>query len=67
VHVNAGVSTNVPVPLEPLPLTDTLIVALHADKGDANLFNYDMDDKLNSLDQQLYVGRRELAIQVQVR
>jgi hypothetical protein len=66
-HVPAGASKDVSVTLEPLPLTPNLLVALHTDAGDPGLFNFDMDDKLNSLDQPFFVGGKELAIKVRVK
>ena len=53
--------------LDPLPLTANLLVALHADAGDPGLFNFDMDDKLNSVDQPYFVDGKELAIKVRVK
>lgn len=67
VHVNPGETLSVNVPLDPLPLSNNLIVALHADRGDANLFNFDMDDKVNSTDQPFFVNGSELAIKVRVK
>jgi hypothetical protein len=62
VHVGAGETSGVVVPLEPLKLTPKLVVALHADKGDPGLFEFDMDDKINSLDQPFFVGGKEVAV-----
>ena len=66
-HVDAGVSEDLKVKLYPLPLTDTLIVALHADLGDPGLFNFDMEDTLNSPDQPYFVDGEELAVKVRVK
>jgi hypothetical protein len=67
VHVTSGVASDVVVPLEPVKLTPNLVVALHADKGDPGLFEFDMDDKLNSLDQPFFVGGKEVAVKVPVQ
>jgi hypothetical protein len=67
VHVRSGQSTDVAVPLEPVKLTPNVIVALHADKGDPGLFEFDMDDKLNSVDQPFFVNGKEVAIKVVVK
>jgi hypothetical protein len=66
-HVRSGQSTDVVVALEPVKLTSNVIVALHADKGDPGLFEFDMDDKINSVDQPFFVGDKEVAIKVQVK
>jgi len=66
-HVRSGQTSDVIVPLEPVKLSPTLIVALHADKGDPGLFEYDMDDKLNSMDQPYFIGEEEVAIKVSVQ
>jgi len=66
-HVVSGNTTDAVVPIDPLPLTGNLLVALHTDAGDAGLFNFDMDDKLNSLDQPFFVDGKELAIKVRVK
>jgi len=65
--VDAGETENAKVKIDPLPLSDNLIVALHADLGDPGLFNFDMDDTLNSLDQPYFVDGEELAIKVPVK
>ncbi len=67
VHVRSGQSTDVVVPLEPVKLTPNVIVALHADKGDQGLFEFDMDDKINSVDQPFFVNGKEVAIKVAVK
>jgi hypothetical protein len=67
VHVPAGQSTEVVVPLDPVKLTPKLVVALHVDKGDPGLFEFDMDDKINSVDQPFFVGGKEVAIKVAVQ
>jgi len=67
VHIPAGESVNVTVPLEPLPLTDNLLVAIHADKADPGLFNFDMEDKINSADTPFFVDGKEVAVKVRVK
>lgn len=67
VHIPAGESLNTTVALEPLPLTDNLLVAIHADKADAGLFNFDMDDKINSTDTPFFVDGKEVAVKVRVK
>jgi hypothetical protein len=66
-HVRSGQSTDVVVPLEPVRLTPNVIIALHADKGDPGLFEFDMDDKINSVDQPFFVHGKEVAIKVRVK
>jgi hypothetical protein len=67
VHIPAGESLNVIVPLEPLPLTSNLLVAIHADKADPGLFNFDMEDKINSADTPFFVDGKEVAVKVRVK
>ena len=67
VHVPAGQSSDVVVTLDPLTLTTKLFVAVHADKGDPGLFEFDMDDKINSPDQPFFVDGKEVAIKVLVK
>ncbi len=67
VHVRAGETSNVVVKLDPLPLTDNLLVALHADKADPELFNFDMEDTVNSADQPFFIDGKEVAIKVPVK
>jgi len=66
-HVDAGETEDATIKIDPLPLTDNLIVALHADLGDPGLFNFDMDDTLSSLDQPYFVDGEELAIKVPLK
>jgi len=67
VHIPAGESTDVAVPLEPLPLTDKLFVAVHADAGTPGIFDFDMMDKLNSVDQPFFVNGKEVATAIAVK
>ncbi len=66
-HIPAGESLNTTVALDPLPLTGNLLVAVHADKADAGLFNFDMEDKINSADTPFFVDGKEVAVKVRVK
>lgn len=66
-HIDAGENTDVIVALEPLALTENLFVAIHADRGDAGVFEFDMMDKINSPDQPFFVNGTEVATKVSVR
>lgn len=66
-HIPAGESLNTTVALDPLVLTDNLLVAIHADKADPGLFNFDMDDKVNSADTPFFVDGKEVAMKVRVK
>jgi len=67
VHIPAGESLNTTVALEPLPLTGNLLVAIHADRADPGLFNFDMEDKVNSADTPFFVDGKEVAVKVRVK
>lgn len=66
-RIPAGESLNTTVALDPLPLTSNLLVAIHADKADAGLFNFDMEDKINSADTPFFVDGEEVAVKVRVK
>lgn len=66
-HIEAGESANLSVPLYPIPLTDDLFVAVHADRGEVDLFEFDMMDKVNSPDQPFFIGDEEVATKVSVK
>jgi hypothetical protein len=67
-QIVAGTSTNVIVKLDPnVTLTDTLFVAIHADRGVAGTLEFDMMDKFNSPDQPFFVNGHEVATAVAVR
>lgn len=66
-YVEAGTNTGISVDLYPIPLTDQLFVAVHADRGEPNLFEFDMMDKVNSPDQPFFIGEEEVATAVKVR
>jgi hypothetical protein len=65
--IPAGESTDVKVSLDPVPLTEKLLVAVHADRGETGMFEFDMMDKINSPDQPFFVNGEEVAAAVQVR
>lgn len=66
-YIAAGESTNVEVKLDPLPLTSKLLVAVHADRGAANVFEFDMMDKIGSADQPFFVDGEEVATAVDIK
>lgn len=66
-QIPAGDNADVAVKLEPLPLTDTLFVAIHADAGTPGVFEFDMMDKINSSDQPYFVDGEEVATAVKVK
>ncbi len=65
-RISKGVSRNVEVALTGVT-SDKVIVAVHADKGEADKFEFDMDDKLGSPDRPYFVNNKELATPVTVR
>jgi len=66
-HIPAGESTDVAVALEPLPLTDKLFVAVHADAATPGIFDFDMMNKINSADQPFFVDGEEVATAVVIQ
>jgi hypothetical protein len=66
-HIPSGENTDVSVPLEPLPLTEKLFVAVHADAGTPDVFDFDMMNKINSADQPYFVDGEEVATAVSVK
>lgn len=67
-QIIAGVSTNVIVKLDPkVQRTETLFVAVHADRGQAGRLEFDMMDKFDSPDQPFFVDGGEVATAVVVR
>jgi hypothetical protein len=64
-HLDRGESTDVKVKLEGLT-TPKVIVAVHADKGEAGTFDFDMMNKEMSPDRPYFVGGEELAEAVAV-
>ena len=65
VHVDKGESTDVEVPVEGVT-TPKVIVAVHADKGTLEEFDFDMMDKEASPDRPYFVDRKELAKVVEI-
>ena len=66
-QIPEGESTGVEVDLDPLALSDTIFVAVHADRGTAGVFEFDMMDKINSPDQPYFVDGEEVATAVAVK
>lgn len=66
-RIPAGESRAVEVELDPLPLTDTVFAAVHADRGEAGAFEFDMMDKLASPDQPFFVDEEEVATAVLIK
>jgi len=65
-HIDEGESQDVRVPLEGVT-TDSVIVAIHADRGAENEFDFDMMNKEASPDRPFFVDGAELADVVNVR
>lgn len=66
-HIPAGENPDVSVALDPLPLTDKLFVAIHADRGEADVFEFDMMNKVNSPDQPYFVDGDEVATAADIK
>jgi len=66
-HVAAGTNANVRVALEGDELTDELIVAVHADRGVADRFEFAMDQFEVSPDKPYFVNGKEMATRVRVK
>jgi len=66
-RVSRGTSSDVEVELTEEMLPESLIVALHADRGGDGVFDFDMSDKLGSPDQPFFVDGAEVAVVVKVR
>jgi len=68
VSIPAGENLNMVVKLDPgVELTDSLLVAVHADRGTVGTLEFDMEDKLNSPDQPFFVSGNEVATKVAVQ
>jgi len=65
-HIDKGENTNVKVKLKDLT-TPKVIVAIHADRGKTNKFDFDMMNKEMSPDRPYFVGGKELAKVATVR
>ncbi|TDB37899.1 MAG: hypothetical protein D9V44_07575 [Actinobacteria bacterium] len=67
-QIPAGESLGVAVELDSsIPLTEKLFVAVHADRGAAGQFEFDMEDKVGSPDQPFFVDGEEVATAVVVK
>lgn len=66
-HIPAGESTDLTVKLDPVDFSDNLLVAIHADKGTPDRFDFDMMDRINTPDQPYFVEGKEVAIKVPVK
>lgn len=66
-HVDGGENANVSVALEGDELTDELIVALHADRGVLDTFDFAMDQFEVSPDKPYFVDGMEMATRVRVK
>lgn len=67
VHIPAGESSAIKVTLDPVELSDRLLVAVHADRGTPDVFDFNMMDKINSIDQPYFVGEAEVAAPVAIK
>lgn len=68
IAIPAGENVNVRVPLDPsVDLKDSVLVAIHADRGVPGTLEFNMDDKLNSPDQPFFVDGKEVATKVTVK
>ncbi len=66
--ISAGTTRNALIQLDASQkLTDTLFVAVHADRGESRVFEFDMMDKVNSPDQPFFVNGNEVATAVTTR
>lgn len=65
-HVAEGESLDVPVSLEDVT-GESLIVAVHADRGTPDEFDFSMDDPTGSPDRPYFVDEKELAVVVDVQ
>ena len=66
-RVEQGETLDVEVQLDSDVLTENVFVALHADRGVAEIFEFDMTDKFVSPDQPFFIGEEEVAIAIKVR
>jgi hypothetical protein len=66
--IPAGDSRDIKVALDPgMQLTEKLLIAVHADRGTAGTFEFDMMKKLESPDQPFFVDGAEVATAARVR
>ena len=64
--VPEGESRDLMIELEEAPTTPGVIVALHADRGKAGVFEFDMDDFMYSPDKPYFIGFEEVMAMVDV-
>lgn len=65
-HVSKGENLDVQVELKDVT-TPKVIVAVHADKGENGVFDFDMDDMMKSPDRPFFVNEKELARVIRVK
>jgi hypothetical protein len=65
-HISWGVSEDVSVELDGAS-GKQVIVAIHADKGTPNIFDFDMENKTASPDRPFFVNGKELAAEVSLQ
>lgn len=66
--IGKGTTKNLRVQLDASQmLTETLFVAIHADRGESRVFEFNMMDRVNSADQPWFVGDAEVATAVTVQ
>lgn len=66
-RVVKGTASDVSVPLDTDVLTENVFIAVHADEGTSEVFDFDMMDKLGSPDQPFFVDGEEVAVAIKVR
>ncbi len=66
-RVEAGTSREIDVPIDSDKLTEKLFIALHADRGETEIFEFDMMNKFDSPDQPFFVDGEEVAVAIKVR
>lgn len=67
-YIPAGENKNITVALDPLAnLSGGVIAAIHADRGEAGIFEFDMMDKVMSPDQPYFVGGKEVAVVIDAK
>jgi hypothetical protein len=67
VHVDKGVTTEVKVPLDAGKLTPELLVAVHADRGEAGALEFDMEAKEKGPDKPYFVDGKEVATKFAIK
>ena len=66
--IAAGENRSVTVSLSPdVPLGDSVLVAVHADRGTLGKFEFNMKDKINSPNQPYFVDGKEVATKLSVK